>query len=308
MATNNFKAFGIGTGANVTSQTDYEALAALLTGFQSGKASSAQINKALRQSSTMAYVLAQFISDSASVDVLDNGAPATILANLKASVTALTPGRLLNVQTFTTTGSYRPTPGTKKIRVFALGAGGAGGGCMATGSSQCASGNGGNGGSYGWTASINVSSISSIACVIGSGGVAVSGADGGAGGDTSFGSYIIASGGRGGAVGNPASSPSAASANAPSGECVGSAVEISVRGSRGSGKIILGTGNGQGLSGSGGGSPYGAGGGSVNNGLGAQPGYGYGAGGGSGVNISNISSTQAGANGSNGLIIAWEYL
>lgn len=86
MATNNFKAFGIGAGANVTSQADYEALAALLTGFQSGKASSAQINKALRQSSTMAYVLAQFISDSASVDVLDNGGLAAILANLKNSV------------------------------------------------------------------------------------------------------------------------------------------------------------------------------------------------------------------------------
>ncbi|MGD9425116.1 hypothetical protein ACLHDD_08115 [Pantoea sp. NSTU24] len=114
MATNNFKAFGIGAGANVTSQADYEALAALLTGFQSGKASSAQINKALRQSSTMAYVLAQFIADSASVDVLDNGTPVTILANLKSSMTALTPGRLLNVQVFTSSGTYTKTAGTKK--------------------------------------------------------------------------------------------------------------------------------------------------------------------------------------------------
>lgn len=72
MATNNFKAFGTAASANVTSQADYEALAALLTGFQSGKASSAQINKALRQSSTMSAVIGQFIANSGS-DALDNG-------------------------------------------------------------------------------------------------------------------------------------------------------------------------------------------------------------------------------------------
>ncbi|WP_199187338.1 MULTISPECIES: hypothetical protein [Pantoea] len=124
MATNNFKAFANTNSANVTSQAEYEALAALLSGFQSGKASSAQINKVLRQSSTMAYVLAQFISDSASVDVLDNGSPATILANLKAGLTALTPGRLLNIQIFVVNGQYAPTPGTKKIIVEAISGGG----------------------------------------------------------------------------------------------------------------------------------------------------------------------------------------
>lgn len=86
MATNNFKAFGIGAGANVTSQSDYEALAALLTGFQSGKASSAQINKALRQSSTMASVLGQFISQ-AGLDALDNGSVTTLLNNYISALT-----------------------------------------------------------------------------------------------------------------------------------------------------------------------------------------------------------------------------
>lgn len=73
MATNNFKAFGIGAGANVTSQSEYESLGALLTGFQSGKASSAQINKVLRQASFVTSALAQFISDKLNQDVLDNG-------------------------------------------------------------------------------------------------------------------------------------------------------------------------------------------------------------------------------------------
>lgn len=91
MPTNDFKAFATGNSANVISQADYLALAALVSGFSSGKASSAQINKALRQSTVMASVLAQFISDSAGVDVLDNGNTASILANLKSGMTALTP-------------------------------------------------------------------------------------------------------------------------------------------------------------------------------------------------------------------------
>lgn len=86
MATNNFKPFGIGAGANVTAQADYEALAALLSGFQSGKASSAQINKAIRQATVMSYVLAQFIANSSGNNVLDNGDTATIITNL---ITAL---------------------------------------------------------------------------------------------------------------------------------------------------------------------------------------------------------------------------
>lgn len=71
MAKNNFKAFAIGAGANVLSQADWEVLAALSSGFQSGKANSAQINKALRQSSFIAAMIGQFIANSG-VDALDN--------------------------------------------------------------------------------------------------------------------------------------------------------------------------------------------------------------------------------------------
>ncbi|WP_354690898.1 hypothetical protein [Phytobacter sp. RSE-02] len=73
MATNNFKPFATGTGANVTPQADYEALTALATGFQSGKASSAQVNKAIRQSTFIAAGVAQFILNKLSIDVLDDG-------------------------------------------------------------------------------------------------------------------------------------------------------------------------------------------------------------------------------------------
>jgi len=86
MATNNFKPFATGTGANVTSQADYEALSALIAGFQAGKASSAQINKALRQSSSMSAMLGQFIG-AAGLDALDNGNIATLLSSFTAALT-----------------------------------------------------------------------------------------------------------------------------------------------------------------------------------------------------------------------------
>ena len=54
-----------------------------------GVAQSAQLNKVWRQSSIMAAVLAQFISDRTGQDVLDDGTTATILANLKLSAAAV---------------------------------------------------------------------------------------------------------------------------------------------------------------------------------------------------------------------------
>lgn len=71
MATNNFKAFALDPNANVTPQADWEALPALLSGFTAGKAASAQVNKAIRQATTIAAVVGQFIANSG-VDALDN--------------------------------------------------------------------------------------------------------------------------------------------------------------------------------------------------------------------------------------------
>lgn len=73
MATNDFKPFATGSGANVLPQADYESLSALASGFLSGKASSAQVNKVLRQASFVSSAIAQFISSTLNKDVLDNG-------------------------------------------------------------------------------------------------------------------------------------------------------------------------------------------------------------------------------------------
>ncbi|CAM3711571.1 hypothetical protein BS639_17250 [Rouxiella silvae] len=97
MAANNFKPFATGSGANITSQADWEALAALATGFSSGKASSAQINKALRQSSFISAAVAQFIANTLNVDVLDDGDQAGFVTDLISALRTDTTKNLLPV-------------------------------------------------------------------------------------------------------------------------------------------------------------------------------------------------------------------
>ena len=129
MATNNFKPFSIASGANVLSQADYEALAALATGFTAGKASSAQINKALRQSSVLANILAQFIADNSGNDVLDDGNPATISANLLLALKANGAGNFLqktnNLSEIAAAGSAAVTQTLANLGLGGLGVGSA---------------------------------------------------------------------------------------------------------------------------------------------------------------------------------------
>ncbi|HDH0670753.1 TPA: hypothetical protein PIO89_002140 [Klebsiella michiganensis] len=204
MPTNDFKAFATGNSANVISQADYLALAALVSGFSSGKASSAQVNKALRQATVMANVLAQFIADSANVDVLDNGNTAAILSNLKNSM----PGRLLGVQVVTSSALITKSAGAKRWRIRALGAGAGSSAAPATAAGQVSISNGGGAGAYA-EGIYDVSALSSATVTIGSGGVggtAIS-PNGGDGGTTSVGTLISAPGGKAGLSAGPANPP-----------------------------------------------------------------------------------------------------
>ncbi|MBS3703441.1 hypothetical protein [Klebsiella pneumoniae] len=204
MPTNDFKAFATGNSANVISQADYLALAALVSGFSSGKASSAQVNKALRQATVMANVLAQFIADSANVDVLDNGNTEAILSNLKNSML----GRLLGVQVVTSSALITKSAGAKRWRIRALGAGAGSSAAPATAAGQVSISNGGGAGAYA-EGIYDVSALSSATVTIGSGGVggtAIS-PNGGDGGTTSVGTLISAPGGKAGLPAGPANPP-----------------------------------------------------------------------------------------------------
>ncbi|EFL9592798.1 hypothetical protein HZ65_001172 [Escherichia coli] len=304
MATNNFKPFGIGAGANVTSQADYEALAALLTGFQSGKASSAQINKALRQSTVMASVLAQFISDSAGVDVLDNGNTAQILANLKTGMTALTPGRLLNIQVFYNSGTYTPTIGTKKVIVEMVGGGGGGAGARAAGPGQVAVGGAGGAGSY--AKGQFTSGFSGVQVTVGSKGLGgtVSDPYASVGGTSSFGSLMTAAGGDTGTPAGPTSSfPFSTVAAVVSGGATGANI-IGTPGEGASSSAVISS--SVIVDAPGGSSHFGAGGFITATNTNGAKGSGYGSGGGpSSVTAGNAA--VAGGDGAPGLVIIWEY-
>jgi microcystin-dependent protein len=82
---NDFVAFATGSGANVLSQASYLANAQLPIGQQSGVASSALNNKALRQATYVVSQIAQYIANCLGANVLDNATPATLLAQIQAA-------------------------------------------------------------------------------------------------------------------------------------------------------------------------------------------------------------------------------
>ncbi|HFU0689520.1 TPA: hypothetical protein ACGRG7_001092 [Morganella morganii] len=151
-------------------------------------------------------------------------------------------GRLLNVVTFTTSGTYTPSPGTKSIIVEAVGGGGASGNLGATGSNQNAVSAAGSNGAY--AKARYTGGFSSVSVTIGAGGT-VLGGGGGAGGDagkTSFGALLNCPGGKGSKAGQPKSPPFNEGAAQPSGSPTGSGIIIAKNGMYSSWPTVVGLG------------------------------------------------------------------
>ncbi|EFH7496119.1 phage tail protein [Escherichia coli] len=109
-------------------------------------------------------------------------------------------GRWLNTRVFTSSGTYTPTPGTKRIRVTITGGGGGGGGCKATSNNETFFGAGGGAG--GTIISIMTPTQNSYPVTIGAGGAGgVSATNGTRGGNSVFASLIAPGGEGGGKVG-----------------------------------------------------------------------------------------------------------
>ncbi|HFK5816487.1 TPA: hypothetical protein ACG0MC_001965, partial [Enterobacter kobei] len=101
-------------------------------------------------------------------DIKSDGTVKKALENLGLVNSSGAIGRLVSIKKFTVSGTYTPTAGTKFIRVRLVGAGGAGGGAAAsTVSGYLAAGRGGGGGSYGETTLIDVTSVLSVAVIVG---------------------------------------------------------------------------------------------------------------------------------------------
>jgi hypothetical protein len=211
-------------------------------------------------------------------------------------------GGLLNVQTFTISGTYTPTPGTTTIIVEVQGGGGSAGGTAATSSSVGAASSSGSAGSY--AKALILTGFADTAVSVGLGGAAPAPGDnnGSSGGTSSFGTVVIAPGGNGG-NGSPAFSPpaivgAAGITAAPTGGNI-----ISGRGAQGNHGFIL---SAFVVVGGTGGSSYFGGGG---NGGGGAPGGSAGTPGAGGGGSSAIANTpaQSGGAGANGIVIIHEY-
>jgi hypothetical protein len=163
-------------------------------------------------------------------------------------------GSLLNIQRITATGTYTPTPGANAARVRGAGSGGAGGGGGAAASAQTAGGGGASSGAY---AEIWIpSGLTSQTVTIGAAGAAVTGGNGGAGQQCSFGALLILPGGPGGIAGIASTSPTFAGNNGLAAAPSGSGTFI-VSSQGQTGQVGIG-GSGNGLGGYGGQTPLGS--------------------------------------------------
>ncbi|AXG47152.1 phage tail protein [Photorhabdus laumondii subsp. laumondii] len=86
MSKNDFKAFSTSNNANVVSQERYEESRDLLSGFPPNDVPTHLLNKVLRQSSTIASVVANFIAAQSGDDVLDDGDIAKLTAQLNRAL------------------------------------------------------------------------------------------------------------------------------------------------------------------------------------------------------------------------------
>lgn len=106
-------------------------------------------------------------------------------------------GRLLNTQVITSSGTYTPTPGTRKIKAILTGGGGGGSSVIATSFSQTAFG-GGGGSAATCIGIFDLEDISDFSVVIGAGGAADN-----PGGTSTFNGMSAGRGGSGSGVNTP---------------------------------------------------------------------------------------------------------
>ncbi|MFQ7951808.1 beta strand repeat-containing protein [Escherichia coli] len=161
------------------------------------------VNKAGNQSTTGNAATATKLQTARTINGVkfDGSANITLTAaNLGLSDSSGYVGRLVNTQVFTSSGTYTPTPGTKRIRVTITGGGGGGGGCKAISNNETFFGAGGGAG--GTIISIMTPTQNSYPVTIGAGGAGgVSATNGTSGGNSVFASLIAPGGAGGGRVG-----------------------------------------------------------------------------------------------------------
>jgi hypothetical protein len=155
------------------------------------------VNALAASSATLTGALA---AASATLSTAPASADSSTKVPTTAWVNANTPGRLLNVQVFTASGTYTPTAGTKSIITEIVGGGGGSGGVAATASNSSGVSPAGSSGAY--AKCYFTSGFSGVAVTVGAAGAAgAAGGNGGNGGTSSFGSLVSCQGGNGSVYG-----------------------------------------------------------------------------------------------------------
>jgi hypothetical protein len=211
---------------------------------------------------------------------------------------------------FEASGTFDPTlyPSSARVKVECIGGGGGGGGFATTSASECASGSGGGGGGYGmgWVPISDMGGLP-VAVTVGAGGG--NGTSGGsqpsAGGNSSFGAFVIGNGGGAGTSSTATSGTNSNETGGTGGFAGGTHLQLQIGGQAGRNGVSSGSNNmipGYGFGGSaargGGGGKLGAVDNTETGGGGQTPG-----GGGAGGFARNSQSFGAGGNGARGVVI-----
>jgi hypothetical protein len=196
------------SSTNIETQTSYAAYAALAAGETADTiASSARFNKAMRQGTSIAAMIAAFAVQQSGLPMVDNGS----IAGLLTAFTAAVQGRWIGTQRFAANGTYTANPLARFILVEAVGGGGGSGGTQACSNMQNAVSGGGQAGSFA-RAQFTSGFTGGIAVTLGLGGTGggAGNNNGNQGGTTTFGSLISAPGGAGGTKGSAQTTASGA--------------------------------------------------------------------------------------------------
>ncbi len=98
MPQNEFKPFAIASSAAVLEQSEYETSQVLREGFKKGLARSIEVNKAIRQASSIAAVVAEFAAEKSGKDMLDNGEMGILKENFETALSAVSSLLIAEVQ------------------------------------------------------------------------------------------------------------------------------------------------------------------------------------------------------------------
>jgi hypothetical protein len=244
----------------------------------------------------------QTTNDARYAAIGGNAAQAFAVANASIASQALAAGQmqgqLLATRTFTASGTYTPTSGTKRVLILCVGGGGGGGGAQGGGAGTLSIG--GGGGAGGWSIT-QWNSPATVGITIGA-----AGTSGAAGGTTTVAGVANATGGSGGIVGATITTVSVSAIGGLSGAA--SLGQIGFFGEPGGIGFSIST--VAGMSGKGGSSAYGGGGApaylnntGVTNG---NPAAGYGGGGSGAVGVNNGATATGGAGGL-GVVVIYEF-